>query len=77
MPVSFDSYSKLTIQHFKTKGPVEKDRTTLCNENCIQFITRIKTLLAAGDKNPNQTFKGVGGRKAQAHVNEMLRVRLV
>lgn len=63
MPVSFDSYSKLTMHHFKTKGPVEKDRTTLCNENCIQFITWMKTLPATGDKNPNQTFKREKNKK--------------
>lgn len=37
--VSFDSYNKLRIQHFKTKGSDEKGQTTLRNENYIQFVT--------------------------------------
>lgn len=62
--VSIDTYSKLKIQDFKTKRPVDKDRTTFCNEKYIQFITRIKTLLAAGNKNPYQIFKKERKREA-------------
>lgn len=73
--VSTDTYSKLKIQYFKTKRPVDKNRTTLCNENYIQFITWIKTLLAAGNKNPYQTFKRGGKKKGSpVHVNKMPRV---